>query len=255
MKVKRSDILFSLPLGIDFQSRILMIPCGSEIPIPSSDFFRQKKKKKKTIQKEGIGVSCFRFNKFRVVYISSSLTPLLSCVCLKNREWIWVFSLSRLNGAPTITAANPLLLSLPLYIQHLDSIYNKHIPHRNHICLVCQPSRDYITSLYCVSTSTAPPPHCCVNLKPPSGKGGTRLRGEILKGGKKKKNVHIFREGHENICYLVITQLLAFVSFWRRKNGGIRTCLSEFSRIFFSSFLPFCFIFWPRRRKATLRRR
>jgi hypothetical protein len=77
----------------------------------------------------------------------------------KSREWIWVFSLSfewRANP--------PCFLSLPLYIhtQHLDSIYNKHIPHQNHICLgcVCQPSRDYITCLvvlrehqHCTATS------------------------------------------------------------------------------------------------------
>lgn len=34
-----------------------------------------------------------------------------------------------------------------------------------------------------------------------------------------------------------------------KRDWGIRTCLSEFSRIFFFSC---CFIFWPRRRKATL---
>lgn len=104
---------------------------------------------------------------------------------------------------------------------------------------------------------TAPPPHCCVNLKPPSEREEeTRLREDFFflkrrNGDNTKKNTHIFwRRTRKHLLpryYSTVGLCLISNSFLKR-DWGIRTCLSEFSRIFFSC----CFIFWPRRRKATL---
>ena len=106
---------------------------------------------------------------------------------------------------------------------------------------------------------TAPPPHCCVNLKPPSEREEeTRLSEDFFlkrRNGDNKKHTHIFGEGHENICYLVITQLLVWPlshsnSFLKReRRGDSHLPVGIFSHLFFFSC---CFIFWPRRRKATL---